>query len=200
MITFRYNLNKPLEITDVPNSATTLVFSPEFNLCVEPNTIPSTIQRVVFGRDFNQKIPHGVIPNSVTDLDLGWTFNQILEADSIPASVQYLSLSWNYNQPLVNVIPPSVKLISFGPWFNNDLNIDLDTKIDCTQRNYDFFAKMKFRHISFFVFTPAILISLLEDNNITDNYDVVTKDNKFGLDTKTTLKRRCPQIKSSRKV
>lgn len=199
MTVFTYDLNRPLQRSDIRDSTTLLRFGVRYNFPLEPNTIPSTIRCLALGHSFNKEIKPGVIPNSVTSLEFGYRFNQELQPNSIPASVQRLIFGACYNKSLVDVIPPSVTHLTVGLDFNKDLNISPDTKIWCTDQNYILFTNMKFRHVRFYT-SDKTIISTFNNNHILSDTYVITKLYKFKQTVEITLKLHSRQVKSSRKV
>ncbi|EGG22546.1 hypothetical protein DFA_04676 [Cavenderia fasciculata] len=111
------------EIREIPEQATHLKFSDEYNTLIKPGQIPYGIQRVDFGRSFNQPLGSEVLPASVTTLKFGYHFNQpLVPNESLPAGLRQLTLSSLFNQPMLpGSLPAALTHLRFGLNFNQPI-------------------------------------------------------------------------------
>ncbi|EFA77286.1 hypothetical protein PPL_12497 [Heterostelium album PN500] len=104
----------PLVANSLPLNIKHLRLPSSYNHPLVIGSIPKSVESLHLGYEFDQELTTGVIPNSVRELTLSGDYTKPLNSGSIPNSVETLHFR-TYNQKIKkNVLPSSIKTVSFS--------------------------------------------------------------------------------------
>jgi hypothetical protein len=101
------------------------------------NRLPLGLKKIVFGVLFNQCL-NSCIPNGCEHLEFGDGFNQPIMLGDIPPTIKYLSFGRYFNQSIAGVLPDSIETLVFGECFNQNINGILPRNLKSLTLGYNF--------------------------------------------------------------